>query len=888
MKLPTISLCIIVRDDAKNLDACLRSVAGHVDEIIVVDTGSTDDSIAVATRHGAHVHEFSPRNHPEAFFRDTEEECKKFGAPAPYSGMWCLGDFSAPRNESFKHATKDFVVWIDSDDVLEGAELLRDRVAEIAGRNLGFGMFPYNYAVDGAGRVFYRQYRERIFRRGTASWHEPVHEVLMATGPIGPPIRYEQPLWVHRRKPDRIGVPNRNYKILLRQVWQLKQRDEKAQINPRTLFYLGQEARFIDPRRAAGFYEEYLQSSGWPEERASAHIALGTMLELGVLGMPQENALAQANREYATAAAEFPDNPDGLFGLARVAYLRKRFPDCVRYTERGFAMNNPESMLGANPIDRLYRPHLFYNHALAEIGRLEDALKSCEAGLAVMPDDPGAPLARPGMLIHNAQELRRAIEAKKNGTPPQSAQTPMVEFDKNEDPDSPPAHGIPRDALVIWSLQLWKQIVAVGDYDRARAFLQSLPKQVTEDPVYGRLIASTERRASGRSVVLQAANGGPLPEKLDVVIFTGPAPEPWGPDTPNKVGLGGSETAAIEMAKNLAALGHRVRIYGDPPALALKTGGVEYIHHSSFRGASCDVFISSRIPSVADAPIEARLKLLWVHDIHVGPPSPQMEGWLWKFDRILCLSEWHRGFFLHTYPTVHEDQVLVTRNGIDPERFLAPQGMPRKRNLMVFSSSPNRGLPVLLWNFREIRRRVPDAELEIYYGFDTWETMARKSGAQDQLEEIARYRAMIREAEREHGGAVRWRGKQPQNVLADAFLRAKVWGYLTDFPETSCISAMEAMAAGCAPVCSRWAALEETVGRHGILIDNVPGSGRRFVEEVCRMMTDEPARAAIGEEARRYALNNLSWASLASAWVEMFRRVHESSKANPIPLWKSA
>ena len=59
--------------------------------------------------------------------------------------------------------------------------------------------------------------------------------------------------------------------------------------------------------------------------------------------------------------------------------------------ERGFKIGNTDSMLGANPMDRLYRPHIYYNHALMHLGRIEEALKSCEAGLAICPDDPGVP-----------------------------------------------------------------------------------------------------------------------------------------------------------------------------------------------------------------------------------------------------------------------------------------------------------------------------------------------------------------------------------------------------------------------------------------------------------------------------------------------------------------
>lgn len=868
----TISLCMIVKNEEQNLAQCLASVRGCYDELIIVDTGSTDNTRAVAIAHGANLIQFDQRNHPEAFYTDDEQTCREFGAPGPYSGEVTLGDFAAARNESFAHATGDFVVWMDADDILEQPEKIREVVADMQARQIGIGFCAYNYAQDHLGRVFYRQWRERIFRRGDAKWVGPVHEVLIPTTKL-PPVQYPFPTWSHKRKHDRAGTPNRNYKILLRQVLQIKQRDPLAAIDPRVLFYLGQEARFVEPQKAVGFYEEYLKTSGWPEERAAAHAAIGTMLEFGVFPkMKPEDAYAQANREYAASHAELPGNPDGLFGLARIAYLRGRFADCVRYTEQGLALGNVDSMLGANPIDRLYRPHVFYNHALANLGRLEDATKSCEAALAVMPDDPGVPGGHPGMLKNNLRIYREEL-AKRAAAPTAGAQQPTAVFDKDEDVDAPPSAAIPVDAMVIWSMQLWKQLVVADDLARARTLLDSLPAAVMRDPAFARMVASTIRRTGKPLEIAQPPQG-------DVVFYLGPAPEPWDPSTPSKQGLGGSETAAIEMARELVKLGRKVTVYAEASGVY---DGVLYEHHSTFHGAKCKVFIASRAPWAIEVfgSVAADLKLLWVHDIHCGPASPQMERWLHRFDRVLCLSKWHAGFFASCYPTLHPDKIIVTRNGIDPGRF--SKEVP-KLNHMVFSSSPNRGLELLLANFREIRAHIPDAELHIYYGFDTWETMARAANNAPELAEIARYKALIAIAESR--GGVFFHGRQPQPVLADAFLRAKVWGYLTTFPETSCISAMEAMAAGCLPICSRVAALGETVGERGVMIDNDSGDApQTFVRECVRALGD--TQYPMAKDARTYALAHLSWSAVAESWVALFDTLAQQLAENPLPPWRS-
>jgi tetratricopeptide (TPR) repeat protein len=96
---PHVSLCMIVRDSARTLRPCLASIAPWVDELIVVDTGSTDDTPEIARSFGAHVHHFP----------------------------WC-DDFAVARNESLKYATGDWVFWMDSDDTIteENGRKLRD------------------------------------------------------------------------------------------------------------------------------------------------------------------------------------------------------------------------------------------------------------------------------------------------------------------------------------------------------------------------------------------------------------------------------------------------------------------------------------------------------------------------------------------------------------------------------------------------------------------------------------------------------------------------------------------------------------------------------------------------------------------------------------------
>lgn len=88
--MPTISLCMITKNEERFLEQCLNSVKELVDEVIIVDTGSTDQTKQIAKKFTNNIYDFK----------------------------WC-DDFSAARNESLKHATKDWILVLDADEELD-------------------------------------------------------------------------------------------------------------------------------------------------------------------------------------------------------------------------------------------------------------------------------------------------------------------------------------------------------------------------------------------------------------------------------------------------------------------------------------------------------------------------------------------------------------------------------------------------------------------------------------------------------------------------------------------------------------------------------------------------------------------------------------------------
>lgn len=284
--------------------------------------------------------------------------------------------------------------------------------------------------------------------------------------------------------------------------------------------------------------------------------------------------------------------------------------------------------------------------------------------------------------------------------------------------------------------------------------------------------------------------------KLNIIFMIGPANEYWTPDTVEQTGIGGSELMAIHNARELAALGHNVRVY------AMCDGvfdNVKYINYNKYNDLACDVLVVSRnaIWLGDNFNITARLKLLWCHDVCAYNATNAL---LLKADRILALSQWHKDNLIQ-YHNVPDSQVIVTRNGIDLNRF--NKDIKRDELRCMNSSSPDRSWAVLLDCWKDIVAAEPNATLHLYYGFLNWKASAHNDLLQMDL--INRLEQQIASMP-----SVIFHDRVNQKELAEAFLSSKALLYPTWFTETSCISHMEAQAAGCWIVTSPIAALKET------------------------------------------------------------------------------
>ncbi len=146
-----ISLTMIVRNEAKFLADCLQSVEGVVDEIVVVDTGSTDDTVAIAERFGAKVIHSEWQN-----------------------------DFAQARNIALQHATGDWVLVLDADEQLTPEARAKILEGVRHPQFVGYYMEILNYISETHTSDVFSHRLIRLFRRlPYAQWEGAIHEQIL-------------------------------------------------------------------------------------------------------------------------------------------------------------------------------------------------------------------------------------------------------------------------------------------------------------------------------------------------------------------------------------------------------------------------------------------------------------------------------------------------------------------------------------------------------------------------------------------------------------------------------------------------------------------------------------------------------------------------------------
>ena len=288
---------------------------------------------------------------------------------------------------------------------------------------------------------------------------------------------------------------------------------------------------------------------------------------------------------------------------------------------------------------------------------------------------------------------------------------------------------------------------------------------------------------------------------MRIAFYAAQSGKAWNGATLDHEPLGGSETAVIYIARGLAALGHEVMVFtrGKPGVY----DDVAYIPFDKARNLlytlPLDVLVCARDPLPLLWQHQAAITVLWYHDMpNTKMPPPAVN---------VFVSETQKNYYVQM-GLVQEQNSVVIYNGVDNSLFLPPRAIrpfdsfPLGDPKLVWTSNPERGL----WHAAEVLRRIqtkyPNAELHVYgrnavYGWDA-------SYEGNFLPRTVPPNFHLHDA-------------LSKQDLANALHEMDMWVYPTWWPETYCIAAVEAQAAGVPVIASNLAALVETV-RGGVLV----------------------------------------------------------------------
>lgn len=343
-----------------------------------------------------------------------------------------------------------------------------------------------------------------------------------------------------------------------------------------------------------------------------------------------------------------------------------------------------------------------------------------------------------------------------------------------------------------------------------------------------------------------------------------------------QIPLGGSQSSLCYLAEQLAGQGHEVFLLNNTPSKGLSRGvmclPLQQISRQLLQSFDVVVefngtFIGRQIkPGLATK----ALLILWTQHAHDQPAvAPLCEPAVCSvYDYIIFISEWQKQQYQIQF-NIDSSRATVLRNAVAPDFLNLFPGstpvLPQKQqpSVLAYTSTPFRGLDILLDVFPEIRQAVPGTILKVFSSMKVYNV----DEADDPYCHLYK---KCREAE-----GVAYIGSVPRAELARGLSSASVLAYPNTFPETSCIAVMEAMAAGCQIVTSSMGALPETAAGFARL---VPVDGdwssykERFVEETVDILNRFlcPDTAEIEKHLKNQIIhvnNACTWEAVSRQWI---------------------
>lgn len=330
----TLSVCMIVKNEEKNVTDCLESIKDIADEIIIVDTGSTDKTKEVVSKYTDKIFDFK----------------------------W-IDDFSVARNFSLGKATCDWILWCDADDIVENPKEILPLLKESSD--------AFNFNIKYGSDIFYqarlfRNYRNTLFVGR-------VHEYVILDNLV---FKEKTDINVsHKTKKHSFeNRIERNYRIL-------KKEAEENPDDSRTLFYLGNALKELGRYdEATEIYQKYLKISSWRDEKWMAQRYIGNMLQW-------QKCYVEAIEEFKKAIEIDNRWAESYYYIGECYYLLDKYKECIEWMLKSAEKTIPLSSLWKELSAYREAPYRYIFASYDVLGDYQKALDYCKIASEKNPDD---------------------------------------------------------------------------------------------------------------------------------------------------------------------------------------------------------------------------------------------------------------------------------------------------------------------------------------------------------------------------------------------------------------------------------------------------------------------------------------------------------------------
>lgn len=356
----TISLCMIAKNEEDVIARCLDSVKDIVDEIVIVDTGSTDKTKEIVKNYTDKIFDFK----------------------------W-IDDFGAARNYSFSKATKEYILWIDCDDVF--IEEDRQKLMDLK-KNLDPSVdsvtFKYNYFSDENGNPLLIFRRERLVKRiRNFQWVGFIHEYIAAGGNM-----IDADITVTHKRIH--GSSDRNLNIYKKKI------SEGHKLSVRDMYYYGKELFYHGMwNETIETLEPFMNMDSWVEDKIDAACKLSECY--------QYTGNIKKEREALYRSFEFTaPRGETMYRLAQSFEREGRLHEAIFWYNTILNTEMPKECHGfINPEYWTWKPHLQLCVCYYRIGEIDKSNYHHQMAYKINPNDP---------IIKKNEEFFQASQREKN------------------------------------------------------------------------------------------------------------------------------------------------------------------------------------------------------------------------------------------------------------------------------------------------------------------------------------------------------------------------------------------------------------------------------------------------------------------------------------------